>query len=175
MLGFIDSAGIPVAIGMDVLVVAVSAKAPELAFLAASMAVLGSMGGNLLLFFAARKGFRRFVAAVPEPGRSLRFRLWFNRYGLATVFIPALVPIPLPLKVFVISAAVLHTPLRSFLLVVLVARVLRYGGEAWLGVRLGEESGVFLTRHMRELGAFAALLFVAIYVLLRFAERRRQT
>lgn len=174
LLGFIDSAGLPVAVGMDVLVIAVSAKAPEKAFLAASMAVMGSLGGNLLLFFAARKGLARFVELEPKPGRAQQFRAWFHRYGLATVFIPALVPIPLPLKVFVVSAAVLRTPTRSFALVVLAARVLRYGGEAWLGVKLGEESAAFLRQHVWELTAFAAALFGAVYLLLRYTDRYRR-
>jgi membrane protein YqaA with SNARE-associated domain len=170
LLGFIDSAGVPVSAAMDVLVIAVAVKAPDEAFLAASMAVIGSLGGNLLLFYGTRKGFARFVAPAPERGR---FRAWFDRYGLATVFMPAFVPIPLPLKVFVVSAALLGTPARAFVLVVLAARALRYGGEAWLGVKLGEHSTVFLKQHVWHMTAFAVLLFAAIYVLLRWSESRR--
>jgi membrane protein YqaA with SNARE-associated domain len=175
LLGFIDSAGIPVAAGMDVLVIAVAVKEPGHAFLAAAMAVIGSLGGNLLLFYGARRGFGRFLKPDPTPGKAQRFRAWFNRYGLATVFIPALVPIPLPLKVFVVSAAVLNTPVRSFILVMLAARILRYGGEAWLGVRLGEKSSGFFQQYAWQLAASAVLLFVLIYLILRLADRRRRT
>ncbi len=49
---------------------------------------------------------------------------------LATVFIPALLPIPLPLKIFVITAGVLRTPVRSFVAVIVAARAIRYYGEA---------------------------------------------
>ncbi len=34
--------------------------------------------------------------APPPPAAALRFRAWFLRYGLVTVFIPALLPIPIP-------------------------------------------------------------------------------
>ena len=61
VLAFIDSAGIPVASGMDALVILVAAKAPSRALLAASMGVLGSLIGNVVLFMAARTGARRFV------------------------------------------------------------------------------------------------------------------
>jgi membrane protein YqaA with SNARE-associated domain len=175
LLGFIDSAGIPVAVGMDILVVAVAAKAPERAFLAAAMAVMGSLGGNLLLFYAARHGFSRFVSHTPQSGKPQRFRAWFERYGLATVFIPALVPIiPLPLKVFVVSAGVLRTRPRSFTLVVLAARILRYGGVAWLGYELGENSTAFLRTHAWDFAGAAVLLFAGTYLLLKFTDRRRQ-
>ena len=66
-----------------------------------------------------------------------RFRAWFERYGLVTVFVPALLPIPMPLKLFVVSAGALQTGIRPFLLVVVLARVLRFFSEAWLGVKLG--------------------------------------
>ncbi len=57
---------------------------------------------------------------VPAPDKPQKFRQWFQRYGLVTVFIPAVVPfIPLPLKVFVVSAGVLHTGLAQFLAVML--------------------------------------------------------
>src|ERR1035441_1771443 len=127
VLAFIDSAGIPMASGMDALVILVAAKAPSRALIAASMAVLGSLIGNVVLFMAARTGARRFVKDVPQPGDKRRFREWFKRYGLLTIFIPAMMPIPLPLKVFVISAAAVGTPLWTFVLVILLGRSLRNG------------------------------------------------
>ncbi len=175
LLGFIDSAGIPVAVAMDVLIVLLAVNAPERAWLGAGMGVVGSAAGNLLLFMAARKGGERFMERAPSGGRTQRLRGWFERYGVTTVFIPALVPIPLPLKIFVISAGVLGTPLRLFLAVILAARVLRYFGLAWLGVLLGREAEGFLRAHLWSLAGIAALLFVAMYALLRVAERRRRT
>lgn len=172
LLAFVDSAGIPLAVAMDALVILMGAKAPERAWFGAAMAVVGSVGGNLALFLAARKGGRRFH--TPQPGKPQRFRAWFDRYGLVTVFIPALVPIPLPLKVFVVSAGVLHTRVRSFVLVVLVARALRYSGEAWLGVKLGEHSAAYLADHRWQLVGVAVLLFILLYLLVRLNDHYRR-
>jgi membrane protein YqaA with SNARE-associated domain len=174
VLAFIDSAGIPVASGMDALVILVAAKAPSRALLAASMGVLGSLIGNVALFMAARTGARRFIKDVPQPGDKRRFRDWFNRYGLLTVFIPCMLPIPLPLKVFVISAASFGTPLRTFILVITLGRSIRYFGEAYLGVVLGEGSWPFLRAHTWHLLAGAVALFAALYMLLMLTERRRK-
>jgi membrane protein YqaA with SNARE-associated domain len=173
VLAFIDSAGIPVASGMDALVILVAAKAPSRALLAASMGVLGSLIGNVVLFLAARTGARRFVKDA-QPGDKQRFRKWFERYGLLTIFIPCMLPIPLPLKVFVISAAAIGTPLRTFVLVILLGRAIRYGGEAYLGVALGEGSGPYLRAHTWHLLGGAVALFAALYALLMLTERRRK-
>lgn len=173
LLAFIDSAGIPVSLGMDALIILLGARAPESVWFGATLAVIGSMAGNFILFWLARKGGGRFVSEVVQPGRPAKFRAWFRRYGLATVFIPAMVPIPLPLKVFVVSAGVLRTPLVSFLLVVLAARCIRYYGEAYLGVKVGEESIHFFGDHVWAMIASAALLFALIYLALRLAEMRR--
>ncbi len=174
LLGFIDSAGIPVAVAMDVLIVLLAVSAPERAWLGATMGVVGSVAGNVVLFLAARKGGERFLERAPAGGRTLRLRGWFERYGMTTVFIPALVPIPLPLKIFVISGGVLGTRLRVFLTVITAARVMRYFGLAWLGVLLGQEAEGFLREHAWTLTGVAALLFVLMYALLRLSERRRR-
>src|ERR1039457_1329347 len=172
VLAFIDSAGIPVASGMDALVILVAAKAPSRAVFAASMGVLGSLIGNLVLFLGARAGARRFVKVAPLPGDKQRFREWFERYGLLTIFIPAMLPIPLPLKVFVISAAVGGPPLRTF--VIVLGRSIRYGGEAYLGVKLGEGSAQFLRAYTCHLVGGAVVLFAVLYALLMLTERRRR-
>jgi membrane protein YqaA with SNARE-associated domain len=174
LLAFIDSAGIPVSAGMDALVILLGVEAPSRAYLGASMAVLGSVAGNIALFRAAPRGGRRYGRRTTEPGRSQRFRDWFHRYGLVTVFIPALAPIPLPLKVFVISAGVLRVRLRSFLLVILAARVPRYFGEAWLGAKLGRESTRYLQDNAWKLAGFALAVLFFLYVLARLAERFRR-
>lgn len=173
LLAFIDSAGIPVASGMDALVIVVAIKAPSRAYLAASLGVLGSLIGNLVLFMAARSGARRFVHDVPHPGPR-RFHDWFGRYGLLTIFIPAAMPIPLPLKIFVISAAVAHTPLRSFAAVITLGRMIRYFGEAWLGVAFGNDSLPFLRAHTWQLILGAVILFAALYGGVMLNERRKQ-
>jgi len=174
VLAFIDSAGIPLASGMDVLVIAVAAKAPSRAILAASMGVLGSTIGNVALFIAARTGARRFIKKAAEESKEPRFREWFRRYGLLTIFIPTMLPLPLPLKVFVISAALFHTPLRTFVLVIVLGRCIRYFGEAYMGVLLGEEgAGRFLRMYAWHLVAGAVVLFAILYLLMRWTERRR--
>jgi membrane protein YqaA with SNARE-associated domain len=158
---------------MDALLILIAVKAPERAYFTAVMAILGSMIGNLALFLTARYGVRRFARRAPAPGKPQRFQEWFNRYGLLTVFIPAVTPIlPLPLKVFVISAGILHTPLARFTVVILIARVLRYFGEAYLGVHLGEDAQGFLQRNAWTMIGIVLAVVFALYCLIRWNDRR---
>lgn len=172
-LGFIDSAGIPVSAGMDALIILIAIKDPPVAYYGAFMAVVGSVIGNVALFMAARRGGRRFAEAT--SGRSQTFRVWFHRYGLVTVFIPALLPIPLPLKVFVISAGAFGVPLITFVVTILLARIPRYFGEAYLAVQLGHESTAFLKDHAWHLLAIAAALFLFLMLLVKVTERYRKS
>jgi membrane protein YqaA with SNARE-associated domain len=173
LLGFLDSVGIPLPAALDALLILIAVKAPERAYFSAFMALAGSMAGNLTLFSVAGYGGRRFIK-VPEPGQPQRFRRWFSRYGLVTVFIPAAVPfVPLPLKVFVVSAGALHTSRGRFIGVILVARVIRYFGQAYLGIRLGRDAEAFLTRNAWTLVGVALAIAAGLYVLIRLNDRRR--
>jgi membrane protein YqaA with SNARE-associated domain len=170
-LAVLDSSGVPVAGVFDALLILIAVQRPSVAWLCAGLAVAGSTIGNTILFWAARKGGSRFMERAAPEGRAAKFRLWFRRYGLVTVFIPALMPIPMPLKLFVISAGVTGTALAEFLSVVLLARFLRYFGEAWLGVALGRESTKFLTSHAWHFIVGAVLLFVALYGVIVWRDR----
>lgn len=174
LLSFIDSLGIPVATGLDALLILIAIKSPSTAYWGALMAILGSLAGNAVLFTLARRGGRHYLANSGSPGRVERFRAWFTRYGLVTVFVPALLPIPLPLKLFVVSAGALQTSIRPFLLVVALARVFRFTGEAWLGVTFGQQSGAYLKAHTLHFLIAAVVLFAGLILLIRLNDRLRQ-
>ena len=171
LASFIDSAGIPLTVGVDALIILLSARKPELAPVLAGLAVLGSCAGNLTLFHIARKGGQRLLKAEAPEGQQQRFRRWFNRYGLLTVFIPALIPIPMPMKFFVACSGALGIRAFWFLFTVVIARLLRYGGEAYLGVQMGEHSVGYLAEHRWDLLIFAVALGLTLYLLVRISER----
>jgi membrane protein YqaA with SNARE-associated domain len=174
ILALVDSSGVPLPAGVDVLMIAVAVKTPNLAYVAATLATAGSIAGNVFLFRAAYYGGRKFARQATPDGKRAKFQRWFHRYGLLTVFIPAVTPfVPLPLKVFVISAGVMHTPLRRFLAVIVAARVIRYFGQAYLGIRLGRDAEGFLRGNMWTIvGVLLALAFVLV-ALIKWQERRR--
>ena len=73
LLAILDSAGIPLVGGVDALLVLMGAKNPRMAYLAAALAVAGSLAGNLFLFYLARKGGEAYLdrnCAPAAPGSS---------------------------------------------------------------------------------------------------------
>jgi membrane protein YqaA with SNARE-associated domain len=173
LLGFADSLGVPLPAVIDALLLTVAIETPQRAYFTAFMAVLGSAGGNIALFMLARSGRRRFMKTELPPGRRQRFQQWFVRYGLLTVFVPAVVPfVPLPLKVFVISAGAMHTPSGRFLAVILAARVIRYFGEAYLGIRLGRGAEGFLAHNAWGILGVVLVVSLVALALIRLASRR---
>jgi len=172
LLAILDSTGLPLPNGLDAYLIFLAVNNPQRAYLYAAIAIAGSTIGNVTLFLIARHGGRRFLRRA-EPGRLQRFSEWFQRFGLATIFVPALMPVPMPLKFFVISAGALRTRFMPFLLVILLTRILRYTGEAWLGVKLGQESTAFLRNHVWQFVLAAIGLFAALYLIILASDRRR--
>jgi membrane protein YqaA with SNARE-associated domain len=174
LIGVIDSLGVPLPAATDYWLLTVAVDAPQRAYFTALMAVIGSSIGSIALFLAARHGRKLFSKGEPTSIRGQKFQQWFNRYGLLTVFVPAVTPIvPLPLKVFVVSAGALHTRISRFLAVLLAARIIRYFGEAYLGVQLGKDVEPFLRRNVWPLGGAVLALALGLYWLMRLSERRR--
>lgn len=170
LLSVLDSSGVPVAGVFDALLILIAVKTPGVAWWCAGLAVLGSTAGSTMLFWAARKGGGSYMDKAAPAGRAAKFREWFRRYGLVTVFVPALLPIPMPLKLFVISAGVTGTALSEFIGVVLLARILRYFGEAWLGIRLGLDSTAFLKAHAWHFAGASVLLCAVLFGYLRWRD-----
>ena len=58
--------------------------------------------------------------------------------------------------------------------VIAISRILRYFGEAWLGVTLGRESSGYLRAHAWQLAGFAFGLLGALYLLIWLGTRRKR-
>jgi hypothetical protein len=58
--------------------------------------------------------------------------------------------------------------------VILLARIIRYFGEAWLGLQLGEDARGFLIRNGWTMAGIALAATLALVFLIRLNDRRRQ-
>jgi membrane protein YqaA with SNARE-associated domain len=170
-MGLLDSAGVPIVGGVDALLVAIAANEPQHAYLAACCAVIGSLAGSLLLFFIARKGGEVLLMRHVASRTGARLHVWFQRYGLITVFIPAISPFPLPMKIPVFCAGALQVRWGYFVIVVLIARAIRYAVLAYLGRRYGHEAFTYLKHHGWQAGLAALALALAATIALRMFQR----
>jgi membrane protein YqaA with SNARE-associated domain len=106
-------------------------------WLLAACAIAGSILGGYTTWEAGRRGgeaaLRRHV-----PARLLgRIVRWVERHRILAVFLPALLPPPIPLLPFALAAGALGVSRKRFLSVYGAARSLRYSSVAWLGVAYG--------------------------------------
>jgi membrane protein YqaA with SNARE-associated domain len=175
LIALVDGVGVPIPGGVDFLLVLLAAKSPDQAYLMAAVTIVGSLIGGMGLYYAARKGGEAYLIRFTSSGRGHQFRLWFLEYGLLTVFIPALVIVPMPLKVAEICAGALGVRPTPFFLTLLAARVPRYLGLAYLGARLGEGSWPWLKAHGWHMGLFAIALFAVLYLMILVVHKRRKS
>ena len=173
LLAALDSAGVTIPAAVDALLMLLAANSPSTAYLAAAFATVGSVAGSMFLFYLARKGGEKYLEkhTVGERGRKLR--LWFQHYGLLTVFIRAISPIPMPMKLFVVSAGALGVPPQAYFLTVLAARIARYFTLAYLGSQLGDGAGAYLKSHAWNIGGILAILFAVLFGCVKIMDYRR--
>jgi membrane protein YqaA with SNARE-associated domain len=106
-------------------------------WLLASSAIVGSLIGGYTTWNIGKRGgeaaLKRWV-----PARILkRIVGWVERNPSLAVFLPAILPPPIPLSPFLLAAGALGVARKPFLLAFGAARVLRYSFVAWLAVVYG--------------------------------------
>ena len=171
----LDGAGLPIPGGVDALLIYLAYQRPEHPALLAAIAVVGSTVGNLALFILARRGGELYLQKQSKARGSARLRQWFQNYGLLTVFISALVPLPImPMKIFVLCAGALGSSFWSFILVFVTARIPRYLVLALLGHNVGGNALYYLRSYAGQLALGAGVLFLVLYGLVKWADYRRR-
>lgn len=176
ILATLENAGPPTPGGTDWVLLFLSAARPDEAMLCAALATVGSLIGSAIFFEVMRRGGEKMLAKYTSSGRGARFRGWTQHYGLVTVFVSALIPLPvLPFKVFVACTAAMGVSRRRFMLVLAVARIPRYLALAYLGQQLGENSWAWLTNHFWQLLVLALAISAGLWAFIRRADRMRLT
>jgi membrane protein YqaA with SNARE-associated domain len=154
----------------DLLIIVLSTKYPERMAYYAGMTVLGSLLGCFMLYGVARRGGEVFIRKRVKGKYADRAIALYQRHGLLAVVVPALLPPPVPFKVFVLLAgAAAVSPLR-FGIAVGIGRGIRYFGQGYLAVRYGEQAAEFMKTHGTALGlglAAAALVMGGVLFYLR--------
>jgi membrane protein YqaA with SNARE-associated domain len=133
-------------------------------------AAIGSVLGCLLLYTIVRRGGQA-VLRKRFPLQSIkRVERAYERFGFLAIGIPAILPPPLPFKIFVATAGALEYPRWKFLLTVMIARALRYYVEGILAVYYGRRVLLFMKDNglvIISIVATALLIGLAIYFLVK--------
>lgn len=156
----------------DLLLIELSIKRPARMPLYASMALLGSLLGCVVLFLLARKveeaAFHQRVGA-----RGAAIRHWVERNGFAGMLVAAMLPPPTPFKFFVLAAGVFEVPLVSFASAIGLARTIRYFGVGYLAVRYGANAMPYLAHHKFQVTIFIVIFVGVSYLVSRLVLQER--
>ena len=164
----IDSSVIPIPLpgSTDLLLLWLVAHGGD-PWLLASCAIIGSILGGYTTWHIGRRGgeeaLRHYVPArllVPIVG-------WVDRHRILAVFLPALLPPPIPLLPFALASGALGVSRSRFLAVFGAARTLRYSFIACLGVTYGRRivrlwSGTLLTWSTPLLCVFVGVMVAGL-------------
>ncbi len=165
VIGTLDSSLLSLPEINDYLVVARCYSDPKSVFYFPLFAAAGSVLGCLLLYTIMRRGGQAVMRRRFKAENIARVERAYARFGFLALAVPALLPPPMPFKIFVATAGALEFPRWRFVTTIMIARTLRYTVEGALAVFYGEQVIDF----MREngpyvLSALAALLVVAVAV-----------
>src|SRR5258708_14331892 len=144
VIGALDSSLLSLPEINDYLVVGRCFKQPSAAFYFPLFAAIGSVIGCLALYSIMRRGGQALLRRRFKRENIERVERVYARYGFLAIAIPALLPPPMPFKIFVATAGTLEYPRWKFLTTVMVARSLRYYVEGILAVYYGRRVLLFL-------------------------------
>jgi membrane protein YqaA with SNARE-associated domain len=133
-------------------------------WLLAPCAIAGSLLGGYTTWHIGRIGgetaLRNYV-----PARILgRIVEWVEHHPVSAVFVPALLPPPIPLLPFALASGALGVSRGRFLTVFGTARSLRYSFIAWLGVTYGRKIVRLWSGSMAKWSTLLQCVFLSLLI-----------
>jgi len=168
LIGALDSSLLSLPEINDYLVIARCFAHPRAVVFFPLFASTGSVLGCLLLYTILKRGGVAVLHRKFKLEHVQRVERVYARFGILALAVPALLPPPMPFKIFVATAGALQFPRRRFLLTILIARSVRYYTEGILAVYYGER----VLRFLRDNGLMIVtivgglcLIALAVYLL----------
>ena len=174
VIGALDSSLLSLPEINDYLVVARCYSDPKAVFYFPLFAALGSVVGCLILYSIVRRGGQAVLRRRFSRESIERVERAYARFGFLALAIPALLPPPMPFKIFVATAGALEYPRWRFVITIFIARSVRYYVEGILAVFYGEHVLDFLKDNgLVILSAVAALCLIGLTAYVLRNRRRR--
>lgn len=173
VIGALDSSLLSLPEINDYLVVAHCFKDHTAVFYFPLFAAMGSVLGCSLLYTIVRRGGQAVLRKRFNLQSIKRVERAYERFGFLAIGIPAIMPPPLPFKIFVATAGALEYPRWKFLLTVMIARSLRYYVEGILAVYYGRRVLLFMKDNglvIISIVATVLLIVVIIYLAINWRK-----
>jgi membrane protein YqaA with SNARE-associated domain len=173
IIGALDSSLLSLPEINDYLVVGRCIKNPTAVFYFPLFAAAGSVLGCLLLYTLMSRGGQVLLRKRFSLESIRRVERAYARFGFLAIAVPAILPPPLPFKIFVATAGTLEYPRWKFLLTVMLARSFRYYVEGILAVFYGRRVLLFFKDNgLVIISIAAALAFIGVIIYLLVNRRK---
>src|SRR5918998_4558962 len=144
VIGALDSSLLSLPEINDYLVVARCYSDPKAVFYFPLFAAAGSVIGCMVLYTIMRRGGQAVMRRRFKAENIERVERAYARFGFLALAIPALLPPPMPFKIFAATAGALEYPRWRFMVTIMLARSLGYFVEGTLAVFYGDQGIDFL-------------------------------
>ena len=178
-LAVVDSAAIPLPIDAALIYYVVHDHSKFVLY--CFMAAAGSAIGSLLPFFIGRAGGELFLLKRINRKRYELLRDRFEKQEFLALMIPAMMPPPMPVKLFEFAAGVFEMRTVSFFFAILLGKFVRFMAWAVITLLYGPAIVHTISEAMRDhmryiLGIGGALIvLLAIWVTRKLFDRKRGT
>ncbi len=140
------------------------------------MASLGSVIGSIPLYIVGYLGGEKVLRKRITEERFLRIHRSFEEHEFWALMFPAMLPPPMPFKIFVLGAAVFEMRFRDFVAAMFAGRFVRFLVLALLTLWFGPQIVGWMVTVVRQhfswlLGAVAG--GVLVWLLVRRSKRRK--
>jgi len=175
LLGLVDNSLIPLPGSTDVVTILLAAHHREPWVYYSIMATAGAMIGGYLTYRMARKGGKETLEKRFSKKKVTKVYAIFERWGFASVAIPAILPPPFPIVPMLLAAGAMQYPTRKFLTALAVGRGIRFAILAYLGAHYGRSILKFFDQYywpvLIALVAFSVL--GGLYGLYEYKRRQK--
>lgn len=175
IIGALDSSLLSLPEINDYLVVGRCFKDHNAAFYFPLFAATGSVLGCFLLYTIVRRGGQAVLRKRFNLQSIKRVERAYERFGFLAIGVPAILPPPLPFKIFVATAGALEYPRWKFLLTVMIARSLRYYVEGILAVYYGRRVLLFMKDNGLVIVSIVATLVLIAFIIYFVVKQRRNS
>ncbi|HEX3282514.1 MAG TPA: VTT domain-containing protein [Pyrinomonadaceae bacterium] len=173
VIGALDSSLLSLPEINDYLVVGRCIKQPSAVFYFPLFAAIGSVLGCLLLYTIMRRGGQALLRRRFKRENIEKVERAYARYGFLAIAIPALLPPPMPFKIFVATAGTLEYPRWKFLVTVMLARAFRYYVEGILAVFYGRRALAFMLDNGLVIITICGAIAIVVVLIYTLFNRNR--
>ncbi len=178
-LALIDSALIPIPVSMDGVVIGYVANNHERFLAYCVVAAAASTLGSLVPFFVGRAGGELVLLKRINRERYERIRDRFERQEFVAILVPAMLPPPMPLKLFEFAAGVFEMKAWPFALAIFLGKLTQFIVcsllTIWFGPTLIHTVRRAAHEHLAAVIGFVGfgLMLLVLYAVRKIFDRRR--